>query len=148
MTLKTNFKVQMTSFHSQKLWFGHLALYYDYFLTPWINSRCLLQRVTAISPKALEMWIYLTYGVMMVRKRTRSEWKFRCAFSIWTKSANSPCGEQQFTAVYFIKKTQSRSRTRTFRKSGPWTFRISGSYTKIYCMSWRLIWGCWFQIWQ
>ena len=32
------FKVQMTSFRSQKLWFDHVALYYDYYVTPWINS--------------------------------------------------------------------------------------------------------------
>ena len=38
MTLKMGFKVNMTSFRSQKLWFGHLALYYDYYVTPWINS--------------------------------------------------------------------------------------------------------------
>ena len=33
-----DFKVQMTSFRFQKLWFGHVALYYDYYVTPSINS--------------------------------------------------------------------------------------------------------------
>ena len=39
--------------------------------------------------------------------------------------------------VYFIKRT--RTWTRNFRKSGPRTFRKSGSYAKIHCMSERLI---------
>ena len=35
--------------------------------------------------------------------------------------------------AYFIKRTQTR--TRAFRKSGSQTFRKSGPYTKIHCMS-------------
>ena len=60
-------KVQMTSFRSH-----FVVLYYEYYVTPWMNSKCLLQRVTAISPKAQEVRIYVTYGVMMVKKKNKN----------------------------------------------------------------------------
>ena len=95
MTLKWH---QMTSFLPQKLWFGHVDLYYNYIIL-WINSGWLLQRVTAISLKSLEVTIYMEWRWW--RKITRNEWKLRCAVCIWTKSTNSQCGEQQYVAWWY-----------------------------------------------
>ena len=72
MTLKMGFKIQMTLFRSQKLLFDHVTLYYDYYITMWINPRCHLKSVTAVSLKALEVRIYLTYGVMIVKKKNKN----------------------------------------------------------------------------
>ena len=81
--LKIGFKVQMTSIRSQKLWFGHVALHYDYYVTPSINSRSLMHRVTAFRPKALEVRIYLIYGVMMVKKKNKNWMKTSvCCFHL------------------------------------------------------------------
>ena len=134
------FKVQMTSFRSQKLWFDHVALYYDYYVTPWINSSQfkMSSAESELSVRKLWKWEFIWHMEWWWwRKRTRTEWKLRCAVCVWAKSTNSQCREQQYTAAYFIRQT----RTRTFRKSGP--------YTKIYCKThFRQTWGRWFQIWQ
>ena len=128
MTLKMGFKVQMTSFRSQKLWFDHVALYYDYYVTPWINSSQfkMSSAESELSVRKLWKWEFIWHMEWWWwRKRTRTELKLQCAVSIWTKSTNSHCGEQQHTAASFIMQT--RTWTRTFRKIGP--------YTKIYCIS-------------
>ena len=104
MTLKMGFKVQMTSFRSQKLWFDHVALYYDYYVTPWINSSQfkMSSAESELSVRKLWKWEFIWHMEWWWwRKSTRIEWKLRCAVCIWTKSTNSQCGEQQYTASWY-----------------------------------------------
>ena len=67
------FKVNMTSFRSQNS--DLVTWLYITITTSHRGSThcgCLLQRGTAISLKALELRIYLTYELMMVKKKNKN----------------------------------------------------------------------------
>ena len=88
MILKMGFKVNMTSFRSQKLWFGHLALYYDYYLTPWINlpwmpsaERDNYQSESSGTENLSDIW-----SDDGEEKKTRIEWKLGVLFAFEPKA--------------------------------------------------------------
>ena len=102
MTLKMGFKLQMTSFCSQKLWFGHLALYYDYYVTPWIN----LSWMSSVESDSYRSESSGTENLSDIwidegEEKNKNWMKTWCVVCIWTKSTNSQCGEQHYTAWWY-----------------------------------------------
>ena len=70
-----------------------------------------------------------------------------CALSYWTKSTNSQCGEQQYTAAYpdpDLDPDLQKKRALDILKK--WTLHQNLLYELK--THFRQIWGCWFQIWQ
>ena len=128
------FKVNMTSFYSQKLWFGHLALYYDYYLTPWINLPWMssaesdnYQSESSGTEDLSDKWI--DDGE---EKNTRIEWKLGVLFAFESK-APIPSVESSIIQpgdIELEEKVVEETTDRT-SNSGWWTkFKVASSFFK------------------
>ena len=117
-----------------------MTLYYVYYVTPWINSRYLLQRVTAISRKALEVRIYLTYEVIMVKKKNKNWMEtWVCCFHLNQKHQFPVRRLAVYSSIlYKADPDPDLQKKRTLYQNLLYELKTH----------FRQIWGCWFQIWQ